>query len=133
MTKPEGYVPPLQQPLRQAEQVIGNMVTAPGAEWGIDTNDWVVGVNAVASPEAKANPDVLVSQALGPKPTKQPARYTARTPYGALSWSEGATDLKDLHHADGRLWTDLVLAQRALGSVTSARVVEPGYPKKQRQ
>jgi hypothetical protein len=125
----EGYVPPLHEPLRQAEQAIGQIVTAPGAEWGMNTHKWAVGVNVAASPDATGHPDVLVSQALGPNPTEQPVKYTARTPHGALSWTEGATDLKDLRHPDGRQWVDLGLAKKALGSVSSAQVVEPSNKK----
>jgi hypothetical protein len=120
----EGYVPPLQDPLRQAEQAIGHIVVAPGAEWGMNKHEWAVGVNAATSAESAGRPDVLVSQALGPNPAEQPVKYTARTPHGALSWTEGATDLKDLRHPDGRQWTNLTLAKRALGSVSSAQVVE---------
>ncbi|HSX34895.1 MAG TPA: hypothetical protein VLF62_04595 [Candidatus Saccharimonadales bacterium] len=125
----ESYVPPLHGPLREAEHAIGKMVVAPGAEWGMNTYDWAVGVNAAASADAAGHPDVIVSQALGPKPAEQPAQFTARTPHGALKWTEGATDLKDLKHSDGRTWTDLTLAKKALGSVTSAQVVEPSSKK----
>jgi len=127
------YRKQLQEPLRQAEQAIGEIVAAPGAEWGMNNYEWTVGVNAAASAEAGTDPDVLVSQALGPKPTEQPAQYTARTPYGALRWREGSKDLKDLRHPDGRQWTDLSLAMKALGSVTSAQVVETDNSKNQKQ
>jgi hypothetical protein len=129
MLESHGHIPPLHEPLRQAEHAIGNMVTAPGAEWGLNTHDWAVGVNAAASAEASGKPDVLVSQALGPRPAEQPAQYTARTPHGALRWTEGADSLHQLKHPDGRPWADLSLAKKALGSVTSAQVVEPGDKK----
>jgi hypothetical protein len=124
MHVPEGHIPPLQEPLRQAEEAIGDIVAAPGAQWGMNTYEWAVGVNVAASPAAGDKPDVLVSQAIGPKPAEQLAQYTARTPYGALRWSEGATGLKDLTHPDGRKWTDLILAKKALGTISSAHVVE---------
>ncbi|HSX43112.1 MAG TPA: hypothetical protein VLF59_03440 [Candidatus Saccharimonadales bacterium] len=124
----ERHTSPLTVPLRQAEQAITDIVAAPSAEWGIDAQDWVVGVNTAASTEARDNPDVLVSQALSPKPAEHSPLYTARTPYGALRWREGARDLKDLRHPDNRRWTDLTQAKKALGAMSSATVVQPSNP-----
>jgi len=123
--------PPLQQPLRQAEHAISRIVTAPGSQWGITAkHEWAVGVNAAHSPQAQDRPDVLVSQALGPKPAEQLARYTADTPWGKMHWTEDAQDLSDIKREDGQPWGSVQLAQRALGSVISAQVIEQPNTKK---
>jgi len=122
------YKSPLQGQISQAEAVIGNMVTAPGASWAGAPHDWMVGGNAAKSTAANEYADVIVTQAIGPKPSKQLARYSARTPFGSVQWTEGATGLGDLKRRDGSPWTNVELAKRAMGSIVLAQVVEAPAP-----
>lgn len=49
MLENPGHIPPLHDPLRQAERTIGQVVAVPGAEWGMNTYDGTAGVDSVQS------------------------------------------------------------------------------------
>jgi hypothetical protein len=126
----EHYTSPLEQSLRDAEHVIGHMVTQPGAEWDVASHGWVVGGNVAELPAGANGADkVFVTQALGPNAAeKDHVYYTAKTPYGNLSWRAGATALHGVLRdpKDGTsAWTSVDMVQRGLDAVKAAKPQTP--------